>query len=639
MGKKDKAAKPVELSKKERKALEAREAELAAELAKREAKAAKKKAKKKSKGYEPSVADQHLAERIAEPSAKKGKKAKVEKPAPKPASEAATAPMPTVADALAERRAKKGSAKGRTAAAAERVIAEGGSEGAIVSAITAKAAAADAADDETDEQIKARVSAKRARRAELAALFDSVDRDDEAAVKAYNDEVAALGGGNFVSSNATKAANDEKVKAPRKSKAAKLAEKDADGRPANYPTADGDVAEHPAAQVAEPVETEDGTVYQVGSAEEAERVLDALDDAVASLDADEADGMGVSPETADKVHDFAMPSDVPLVDFETNGNGQYKIKRPSDGKIVGYTRATTYINNLEDQSALTKWKMRMLLEGVAINDTPDERGTYSGDPVVSTMRDLIHRRDLAIAKARKQDRKGKLDHGELATYVNGAWADFKRAVNELAEELLETGGVHEKANKGTDIHALCEVYDREGIDAVGDMLTEGKITPADLADVEAYAAAIKRAGIVIDRDNIEQVVVNHDLKVAGRLDRTGLVKFPGAQRAVRCVIDIKTGRIDLGAGKIAQQLELYAGAEGYDLNTHETRDLKLSRTKAVVVHLPAGTGECFVHPVDLTLGRRGNKLSGEVRAWRNEGKKAIEHKVDLAAPAVLTEEG
>lgn len=636
MGKKDKAAKPVELSKKERKALEAREAELAAELAKREAKAAKKKSKKKSKGYEPSVADQHLAERIAEPSAKKGKKAKVEKPAPKPASEAATAPMPTVADALAERRAKKGSAKGRTAAAAERVIAEGGSEGAIVSAITAKAAVADAADDETDEQIKARVSAKRARREELAALFDSVDRDDEAAVKAYNDELAALGGGNFVSSNKTKAANDEKVKAPKGKKTA--AEVGAE----LLATAKAEASvtsEKMAAQVVEPVETEDGTVFQVGSAEESERALDALDDAVASLDADEADGMGISPETADKVHDFAMPSDVPLVDFETNGNGQYKIKRPSDGKIVGYTRATTYINNLEDQSALTKWKMRMLLEGVAINDTPTERGDYAGDPVVAVMRDLIHRRDMAIAKARKQDRKGKLDHGELATYVNGAWAEFKKAVNELAEELLETGGVHEKANKGTDIHALCEVYDREGIDAVGDMLTEGKITPADLADVEAYADAIKRAGIVIDRDNIEQVIVNHELKVAGRLDRTGLVKFPGAQRAVRCVIDIKTGRIDLGAGKIAQQLELYAGAEGYDLNTHETRDLKLSRTKAVVVHLPAGTGTATVHPVDLSLGRRGNKLSGEVRAWRNEGKKAIDAKTDLAAPTVLTEEG
>jgi chemotaxis protein histidine kinase CheA len=328
---------------------------------------------------------------------------------------------------------------------------------------------------------------------------------------------------------------------------------------------------------------------------------------------------------------FALPSEAPRTDFEENGNHQYKVKRPSDGKTIGYTRATTYIANLEDTSALTKWKMRMLLEGVAINDTDGQAGRETlPDPVVSKVRDLIHTRDVALAKAHKADRKGKLVTGQLATIVDGAWSDFKRALNALAEELLELGGVHEKAQKGTDLHALCELYDREGIDAVGDLLTEGKITPADLADVEAYADAVRRAGIKFDL--IEQTVVNDELKVGGRLDRTALVKLPGMARSTRVVADIKTGRIDLGAGKIAQQLEMYASSQAYDLDTDERIDMKLSRTKAILIHLPAGTATCTVHVVDLVLGRKGNALSGQVRAWRNEGKKAIDTSVDLAAP-------
>lgn len=333
------------------------------------------------------------------------------------------------------------------------------------------------------------------------------------------------------------------------------------------------------------------------------------------------------------VEEFAKPSEAPKGDFEVNGNNQYKVKRPTDGKTIGYTRTTTYIANLEDRSMLEKWKLRMLLEGVAVNDHPDENGRID-EPVVATVRDLIHRRDVAIAKARKSDRKGRLVTGQLATLVDAAWSEFKKALNALAEGLLDVGGANEKSQKGTDIHALTEIYDREGIDVVGDMLTEGKITPADFDDIVAYSDAMKRAGIKLDL--IEQTVVNDELKVAGRLDRTGLVKFPGMARATRCVIDIKTGKIELGAGKLAQQLEMYAASQAYDLDTDERTDMKLSRTKGVVVHLPAGSGECFIYPVDLVLGRKGNALSGNVRAFRNEGKRAVDFKTDLARPETFS---
>lgn len=346
------------------------------------------------------------------------------------------------------------------------------------------------------------------------------------------------------------------------------------------------------AQVVGEVETETGRIFEAGSAE--------------------------------AVESFGQPSEAPRADFEVNGNGQYKVKRESDGKLVGYTRVTTYIACLEDTKTLTDWKMRILLEGVATAD-----GGEADDTVTDRVRALVHNRDVAIAKARKADRKGKLEPGTLGPIVNAAWAEFKRGMNALADEVFEIGGGREKATKGTDIHALCDLYDREGIVAVGDLLTEGKITPADMADVEAYAEAMRKLGAKVIE--AERVVVNDELKVAGRLDRVVMVKLPGETRARRRVLDIKTGRVDYGAGKIAQQIEMYSGSKGYDLDTHEREDLKLDRTKGILLHLPAGEGRATAHVVDLTLGRRGNKLAGEVRAWRSEGKRAIDLKADVLA--------
>lgn len=331
--------------------------------------------------------------------------------------------------------------------------------------------------------------------------------------------------------------------------------------------------------------------------------------------------------------EFAKPSDAALLDFEVNGNKQYVVKRPSDGKEVGYTRVTTYISCLEDTAKLTEWKLRILLEGVA---AAEEGGN---DAVTARIRDLVHTRDVAIAKARKQDRKGKLVHGQLKTLVDGAFADFKRAMNELAEELHELGGGREAATKGTNIHALCDIAEKEGIAAVNDMLERGEITPSDFADVEAYVEALKRLGAKVTA--VEQTIVNHDLKVAGRLDRVVLVKLPqivnakgeviyeGDTRARRYVLDLKTGRVDYSQGKIAQQIRLYAESQAYDLETHETSSHGANRTHGLVLHIAAGSGEARLHIVDLTNGAHGNKLAGEVRAWRNTGKRAIDVTTDV----------
>ena len=323
----------------------------------------------------------------------------------------------------------------------------------------------------------------------------------------------------------------------------------------------------------------------------------------------------------------------------TNGNNQYIVKRPSDGKLVGYTRMTTYIGALEDTTKLTEWKMRVLLEGVAAAES--DAVVTRGESPLARVLDLAHRRDVAIAKARKQDRKGKLEIGQLAVITDGAWGDFKRAMNELAEELFEVGGGREKAQKGTDLHALSDIVDMGGgLAELSDMLEAGEISPADYADMEAYAAGIQRMGLRLHVG--EQVIVNDTLKVAGRLDRvwigklpeirhpkTGEVIRPADTRARRYVGDLKTGNVEYGIGKIAQQLRGYAEAETYDLDTHERGKHGANREIGLLMHLPAGSGKMRVHIVNLGIGGAGIKLSGEVRAFRNTGKRATDFAIDV----------
>ena len=556
MGKKKKAAESAPLSKKERKALEAREAELAAELKKREKKAAKKAA---------AASDAMLAAEAKKAAKKAGKKAAKKAKASKHDDDVPALPTPVgVITASAEGPITPEPepetpvdlpSRAAIAEAAENVIAGNSSDAARESAQDALDAVREASDAETDAEIRARVLRKRADRAAAEAEGKNPGSPERTAAMQHN-------------------------------VAADRAERELDRATAAAEAGDVAGAVEAIGQAIEVVETEHGREFAAG----------------ASIAAD----------------DFAKPSEAPRDDFEVNGNGQYKVKRPTDGKMVGYTRVTTYIACLEDTTALEKWKARILLEGVAAGDSAE---------VVSTVNDLAHNRDLAIEKARRKDRKGKLEPGELATYVNGAWADFKRGMDRLADQVFEVGGGREKATKGTDIHALCATAAVEGIQPIADMLTEGTITASDFADVEAFLAALDALGAKVIE--VERVIVNDGLKVAGRLDYVVMVKLPGETRGRRRVLDLKTGRVDYGTGKIAMQLGLYAESEGYDLETHEREDLKLDRAKAILLHLPAGSGKASAHVVDLTLARKGNRLAGDVRAWRNEGKRAIDLKADL----------
>lgn len=482
-----------------------------------------------------------------------------------------------------------------------------------------------------DAEIKARVGGKAAARKAL----DELDRDDDEAVKEFNLQHGATIGHFATSTTELEAVsrwlhgedrqpvvkpatvhiskeqmeNDSALlddstipEAIAKRAEAQQAE---EVDPADLPSSEEYDAmesvareERLAFQQAEEVETERGRVFEVGTPVEAAEA---------------------TPERG-----FAIPSDAkPEVEVGRNG---YKIMQIDGKKELQYTRITTFIKLIEDKTNLERWTKRKLMQGVILDQTPDENGEVVDR--LGKVRDLIHNRDVAIAKARKADRKGKLGVGELADLIAAAEKALKDPLNEIIEELELLGGSKDAAQKGTDIHALTELYDAEGIEPIADMLAAGTITPADFADLEAYAAAMKGAQIKVLETEV--MVVNDEKGRAGRLDKIVMVRFPGSSRSVKCVADVKTGSIDYGIS-VPMQLENYASMEAYDVEKPtERRKLGLSPTKAVVIHLPQGKGECHIYPVDLATGRIGNRITQEAREYRNTAKKGIDFTVDLA---------
>lgn len=633
---KKKSKKGDGLSKAERRELEAREQALVEELAARAEKASKK-AKKAGKGREPDLTELKkkalkalIADKTNGKALRKAAKKELESREVPPVTALPPARKnagdPDEAEPKKGKTAKEPSPREKVKAAAEKVLSEPGTKAAKVAAETALEAATEASDEEDDEQIKARVRAKReAREAEAVAEKERAAKPvkpKKGEAKSANPEKPgsaraddALEGESEVDYQWRKAGENANVEPPtpigddveaaERAAFEKAKSKKRKAKPDELVVeVDGEALAAP--QVAEEVETERGRVFAVGETE---------------------------------AEEYAQPSDSssgPTLEEGRNGykiialneKGEPDFKRDGTPRTVRqFTRVTTYIDNLEDKTNLEKWKLRTLLEGVAINDTTAERGERT-DPIVAKVRDLMHVRDMALAKAEKADRKGKLKVGERADLEHAAIKAFKDAVNAIAEDMLELGGVHEKANRGTNLHALTEVYDADGMTPIDAMLEAGDITKTDHASIVAYGEACEKAGLKMLASEV--VVVNDEKKYAGRFDRIVMARRPGTQRATKVIADIKTGRIDYGLAKIEQQLAMYADASEYNLETGERSSHGASRAWGILIHLPQGEGTCTIHILDLNRGRRGNALSEQVRAWRAEARK-VDLEPDLAA--------
>ena len=181
-----------------------------------------------------------------------------------------------------------------------------------------------------------------------------------------------------------------------------------------------------------------------------------------------------------------------------------------------------------------------------------------------------------------------------------AHRDNKLEMDKLVEDAMEAAGATRQANIGTAIHALTEKLDR------GQEL--GPIPEEYVADIQAYAEATKNFTNV----NIEQFCVLDKFKIAGTPDR--IVEYKGE----KFISDLKTGSISY-PNKIAMQLAVYAHGLPYDPAT-ATRGSwgDINTEKGIIVHLPAGSGQCTLHFVDLVHGWKGIQLAMKVRTHRDK---------------------
>ncbi|MGH3599137.1 MAG: hypothetical protein ACRDQH_02475 [Pseudonocardiaceae bacterium] len=234
--------------------------------------------------------------------------------------------------------------------------------------------------------------------------------------------------------------------------------------------------------------------------------------------------------------------------------GRPLVVLPDGSKRVGYRRCTSFIDVLDDRYNLELWKQRQVADGLA------------------------RRPDLVLKAA--------------------AAAGDKTELNDVTKQALEAAGSSSAATTGSAVHSLTEQLDR-GQDPI--------IPPGTTADIDAYRATTSHLVMHM----IEVFVVHDGYQVGGTFDR--VVQING----VRYVADIKTGSIDYAGSKIAMQLALYSRSQLYDIRSGKRSDLDVHQQRGLVIHLPAGAGECSLHWCDLDAGWEGVRVCRQVWDWRS----------------------
>lgn len=279
-----------------------------------------------------------------------------------------------------------------------------------------------------------------------------------------------------------------------------------------------------------------------------------------------------------------------------NGLGQRLIVHPEQigkekAKLVGYTRATTFIKALDDTTGLEKWRLRLIMEGSLEIDLPGS--------VADAMAELVAN-------------DGNKEAEKL----------YRKMLDAIAEDAFNAAGGHDPANYGTAVHSLVEEWHRSGDDSddLRTLLVETEMEwPGVSEDFKAYVDTYRSFAEATGAEVLhsEVLVVNDPLKVAGRTDLVLKARLPGDQRARRILLDVKTGRVDNGM-RLSQQLALYAGSKLYDPQTGSRSHLRARQDVAIVAHVPRGEASATFFLVELAPGRRANKLCLDVRASRRK---------------------
>lgn len=291
-----------------------------------------------------------------------------------------------------------------------------------------------------------------------------------------------------------------------------------------------------------------------------------------------------------------------------------------EGKEEGYRRMTTFIDAIEDKTTLVDWKQRVVVVGVAAieqkavggDGVPEVMGIdeVSSESVLARVEASNITFSAAMHALKKDLRKGKIDSADYADAVAQVERAQKSELNSLVDEAFRAGDGFLKAEAGTRLHKLMEYVD------LGKPLPED-VTDLERRDIAAVLDAYKQLDFKIL--DVERFVVRDDLKAAGTLDRRGSYNSPKLGRRVVAIGDLKTGRMDFGASKMARQLAGYAGGKGWNPAEPEKREnLRCNREVGLIFHIPSGSGICSVYEMDLTVGDKGLKLCSAIYAYRAE---------------------
>lgn len=260
-----------------------------------------------------------------------------------------------------------------------------------------------------------------------------------------------------------------------------------------------------------------------------------------------------------------------LIDYPRHdGHGRPIMPHPDTGEEQSWTRASTVAKALDDGGGLINWTGAMVAGGAYLRP------------------DLV---------------------GEIG--VQWPMTDANKSdIYKKVEDLKDAGGGNVGRNNGNVLH---DMFQRINL---GDTKFKPMRPWAD--DIAAEHALRARNGIAIDPQYVERTVCLPDLDVAGSFD------FIAQRNDEMLIADYKTGK--LGSYSWAAwvtQLSLYANAKHlFDWATGLFSPMPpVSKSKALIVHVPAGTGTAALYEVDIEPGMRAVKAALWVREWRKEAKK------------------
>src|SRR5262245_52980681 len=259
--------------------------------------------------------------------------------------------------------------------------------------------------------------------------------------------------------------------------------------------------------------------------------------------------------------DFRRANGAPLVSDPENPE-----------KTMRYSRPSSYAKCLDDEEALTNWRIWKAMDGVA------------------------------RSKA-------------LQTQVVAHHDDDKVEKKTLREKAMDKGSANERADQGTGLHAMTlRAEDVRDID----------FNPPEQfqTDLDAYIEALAFYGLVSEMTEVH--MVNDQFRAAGTTDRifrtTKRLHAPDGWIEEGTLIcgDLKTGaKLDFSMPGYAVQLALYATGKLYDIATERRLATPpIDPTWGLMIHLPVGKGRCDVLWCDLVVGLRGAALSQQVKEWR-----------------------